>query len=76
MATTLLSVEDPNYLIEEIGFQSLVSGPVSDLIDFQRAVDSVTIQDVSGLASKIIKTKGAMASVGKVQNVPYLEDLV
>ena len=72
----MISNEEPSLLVEEIGTQALTLGQVLSLSDFEKAVDSVSAQDVSALASKIVKSKGAMASVGNLQNVPYLEDLV
>lgn len=74
-ASTLGSTEDLNVLVEEIATQSLNSGNVISLKDYEKVVDSVTVEDVSSLATKTIKGKGAMASVGRLQNVPYLEDL-
>jgi predicted Zn-dependent peptidase len=75
-ASTLLAAEDPNVLVEEIATQSLNAGQVISLKDYEKAVDSITVQDITTLANKITKSKGAMASVGPLQNVPYLEDLL
>ncbi|CAG2104814.1 unnamed protein product [Medioppia subpectinata] len=75
-ATTLLAAEDQNVLVEELATQSLNAGQVVSLNDYEKAVDSITVQDITGLANKIVKSKGAMASVGKLQNAPYLEDLL
>jgi predicted Zn-dependent peptidase len=75
-ATTLMATENPSALVEELGAQALISGQVLNSRDYEIAVDSVSAQDVSSLALKIIKGKGAMASVGKLYNTPYLEDLL
>ncbi|XP_054153990.1 cytochrome b-c1 complex subunit 2, mitochondrial-like [Oppia nitens] len=75
-ASLFLSCDDYNYMIEEIGTESLNYGSVLSLPEFQKALDSVTVQDVTGLATKIVKTKGAMASYGNLQNAPFLEDLI
>ncbi|CAG2104811.1 unnamed protein product [Medioppia subpectinata] len=75
-ATTLLAAEDQNVLVEELATQSLNAGQVVSLTDYEKAVDSITVQDITGLANKIVKSKGAMACVGKLQNAPYLEDLL
>ncbi len=75
-ATTLMATENPSALVEELGAQALISGQILNTSDYEKAVDSLSVQDVSSLALKIIKGKGAMASVGKLYNTPYLEDLL
>jgi len=71
-----MAAEDQSTLVEEIGSQALTSGQVISMREYEKAVDSISAQDVSSLALKVIKGKGAMASVGKLYNTPYLEDLV
>lgn len=75
-ATTLMGIESPSALVEELGAQALISGQILNLKDYEKVIDSISAQDVSSLALKIIKGKGAMASVGKLYNTPHLEDLL
>ena len=74
-ANILLSLEDTQNFVEELGTQAVLTGQALTGNDIEKAIDSLTLQDVSSIASKIIKGKGTMASVGKLHNTPYLEDL-
>lgn len=71
-----MSLEDQNQLLEEIGFQSLHVGRVVPTKDMISAIDATTLNDISEVANRVMKGKVAIAAVGKVHNVPHLEDLL
>jgi len=75
-ATIFFSYEDQDNLLEDIGTQALTYGNVFSAKEIEKAIDSISLQDISSITSKVIKGKGVMSAVGKLHNVPYLEDLV
>jgi ubiquinol-cytochrome c reductase core subunit 2 len=75
-AAVLMSAENQCLVLEEMGAQALNLGQVLSTNEVLKAIDGVTLQDVTSAASRVVKSKGAMASVGQLHNAPYLEDLV
>jgi len=75
-ASILMSAENQGQLLEEAGTQALNLGQVLSTNDVLKAIDGVSLQDVTSAAARVVKGKGAIAAVGQLHNVPYLEDLV
>ena len=67
--------ENTDSLIEEMGTQALNLGKILEPDEIEQMIDSINLHDFASIATKVMKGRGAMASVGKVHNVPYLEDL-
>lgn len=70
-----MSVENQDNLLSELILQTQNSGQVLTLKEFERAVDAISVQDIATVAARVLKGKGTMASVGKISNVPYLDEL-
>jgi len=75
-ASLCLLEEDPDALLELFGKHALNYRQVQTTKDLEKAVDSVTLKDVTDLASKILRGKGALVSVGNLERGLYLEDLI
>lgn len=63
-------------MMDRIGQSLLNDGSASSVEEVDKMIDSITLKDVSNLAGKIVKSKGALVAVGNLDNVCYLEDLV
>ncbi|XP_074594279.1 ubiquinol-cytochrome c reductase core protein 2 [Brevipalpus obovatus] len=74
-AALWLNRECPSSLLERLGTSMLNDGSATTCNDIDKMIDSITAQDVSSLATKIMKSKGALVSVGNLDNMCYLEDL-
>ena len=72
-AAILLTREGPSSLINRAYLLHDGSTISTDGID--EVINSVTAQEVSALATKIMKSKGGMVSVGNLDDMCYLEDL-
>ncbi|RWS05427.1 cytochrome b-c1 complex subunit 2-like protein [Dinothrombium tinctorium] len=72
----LMDLESNDSLLDEIGTQALNFGKVLSLPELEAAIDGITLSDLSSVANRVMKGKGAMASMGKLHNMPYLEDIV
>ncbi|RWS25649.1 Cytochrome b-c1 complex subunit 2-like protein [Leptotrombidium deliense] len=71
-----MALESDDTLLDEIGYQALNFGEALNLHDMEAAVDGITLKDLSAVTSKVMKGKPSMASIGKLHNTPYLEDIV
>ena len=71
----MMSLESPSLLLEELGVQAL-SGSALELEKIESVIDSVSLNDLKEVSSKVLKGKVAIAAVGQTHNVPFLEDLV
>jgi processing peptidase subunit alpha len=60
---------------EDIGRQILTYGSRKELNEFIQGVQSLTLQDISAVAKKIISTPLTMASWGDVVHVPRFDQV-
>lgn len=67
--------EEGENLVEDMGVQALNLGKIIKASDLEAMIDSINIVDISSAATKVMKGRGSIASIGKIHNVPYLEDL-
>ncbi|KAF4524166.1 hypothetical protein B566_EDAN010622 [Ephemera danica] len=74
-ADALLSVDSGAGLLESIGLESLMHGSVTPLTQLLSQIEGISTSDVSAVARKIASGKPAMASVGNLSSVPYLDQL-
>lgn len=72
----LMSLEDSEQLSQELSLQALNSTQVVSPKELSAAVDSVTMNDLNQVVSRVMKSKVAIASLGQIHNVPVLEELV
>lgn len=70
-----MSLENPNLLLEETAVQALNGGAV-ETGKLNSVIDSITLSDLREAAARVLKGKVAIASVGQVNNVPFIDDLV
>lgn len=63
-------------LIEEVGYQASHFKEIISLVEMEKIIDSVTSQDIVSLASKGLKSKPAMAVVGKPHTVLYSDEVI
>lgn len=63
-------------MMDRLGDSLLAHGSFTSNEEMDKLIDSITLKDVSAIAGKIVKSKGAIVSVGDIDNVCYLEDLV
>ncbi|KAI1287646.1 Cytochrome b-c1 complex subunit 2, mitochondrial [Halotydeus destructor] len=75
-ASTLIALENQDQLLEEMGAQALSHGQVLSLSDMEKAIDSVSGQDVAATIGKVLKGKLALAAVGQLHNVPSADELI
>lgn len=71
-----MSLEDSEQLSQELSLQALNSTQVVSPKELSAAVDSVTMNDLNQVVSRVMKSKVAIASLGQIHNVPVLEELV
>ena len=75
LAGTFMSLENPNLVLEETAVQALNGGAV-ETEKLNSVIDSITLSDLREAAARVLKGKVAIASVGQVNNVPFIDDLV
>jgi len=68
-------VEDQSSLLECLGTEGSLTGQVTSSEEIEKLIDSISVQDVTSLATKIVKGKPSIAAVGHLDNMPYAEDL-
>lgn len=59
-----------------IGAESLLSGQVLGLEQFDSAIDKITLEDVNKVAKKIVNGKPSMVAIGDLTHTPYLDELM
>ena len=74
-AGTLVSLECPRLLLEELGVQAL-NASFLETEQLVTAIDAVSLSDLKEAAARVLKGKVAIAAVGQTANVPFVEDLV
>jgi len=51
-------------------------GQIRDLADIEKTIDGLNSSDISAVAARVMKTKPAMAAVGRLHSTPYLDELI
>merc|ERR1719187_561497 len=74
-SSLLFDLEDSANLVADLGIQALMTGKVIEIEDVLAAIDAVTLEDVLEVASKIPDGKYTMASVGKLHDTPFIDEL-
>ncbi|XP_069688022.1 COP9 signalosome complex subunit 1-like [Periplaneta americana] len=74
-AAILLCDESNASLVEEIGVQAVLLGNVLSSSAIASVVDSVTDAEVNAAANKVKSGKLSLAAIGKLNCVPYLDQL-
>ncbi|KAJ4960764.1 hypothetical protein NE237_020674 [Protea cynaroides] len=74
-SAVLMNLESRAVASEDMGRQILTYGERKPVGHFLKAVDEVTLKDITSLAQKIISTPLTMASWGNVINVPSYESV-
>lgn len=67
--------EDQKSLFEYIGTEASLTGQVSTASEIENIINSISVQDVTGLVGKVVKGKPAIAAIGHLDNMPYADDL-
>lgn len=75
-AHALLSLEQQNQVLEELGTRALNGETSISLDNVESAIDSLSLNDVKEIVSRVLKGRVAIAGLGQVHNVPYIEDLI
>jgi len=75
-AHVLMSFEEQNQVLEELGVQLLNGSTPLGVDNAESAIDALSLNEVNEVVSKTLKGKVAIAAVGSVSNVPHAEDLV
>lgn len=60
-----------NYLTEEVGRGGAIQTPS----ELARTIDTINTSDVQSIAQRVAKGRGALAAVGRLHNVPHLDEL-
>lgn len=74
-SAVLMNLESRMVASEDIGRQILTYNERKPVEQFLKSVDSVTLKDITSLASKIVSTPLTMASWGNVVNVPSYDSV-
>ncbi|PIA42899.1 hypothetical protein AQUCO_02000386v1 [Aquilegia coerulea] len=72
-SAVLMNLESRTVASEDIGRQILTFGERKPVQELLKAVDDVTLKDISSIAQKIVSSPLTMASWGNVVNVPSYE---
>lgn len=70
LATVLSSLESRAIVAEDIGRQILTYGSRKPVAEFLSILEGITASDISGLATKMLKTPPAFAGAGDTVNMP------
>ncbi|KAL5176361.1 Mitochondrial-processing peptidase subunit alpha [Glycine soja] len=74
-SAVLMNLESRMIASEDIGRQILTYGERKPVEQFLKAVDEITLNDITKIAQKIISSPLTMASYGDVMNVPSYESV-
>ncbi|KAJ8638620.1 hypothetical protein MRB53_012887 [Persea americana] len=74
-SAVLMNLESRTVVAEDIGRQILTYGERKPIEHFLKAVDEITLKDISSIAQKIVSSPLTMASWGDVINVPSYESV-
>ncbi|XP_022997850.1 mitochondrial-processing peptidase subunit alpha-like [Cucurbita maxima] len=74
-SAVLMNLESRMIVSEDIGRQILTYGERKPVEHFLQAVDSITLNDITNIAQKVISSPLTMASYGDVINVPTYESV-
>ena len=75
-ASCYLYCEDFDNLICVWGEQGLNHGQIMDVPALEKLIDSISLSEVQGVASKMMKSKGSLVYFGNLDNAVCLEDLI
>nr|AFK47763.1 unknown [Lotus japonicus] len=70
-----MNLESRMIASEDIGRQILTYGERKPVEQFLKAVDAITLNDITKISQKIISSPLTMASYGDVVNVPSYESV-
>ncbi|KFM77787.1 Cytochrome b-c1 complex subunit 2, mitochondrial, partial [Stegodyphus mimosarum] len=65
-----LERETTKGLMSAMAFEASQFGGISDIQDIEKSIDSLTVSDITTIAGKVMKTKPAMAAIGRLHNTP------
>ncbi|KAJ0031704.1 hypothetical protein Pint_13311 [Pistacia integerrima] len=71
----LMNLESRMIVSEDIGRQVLTYGDRKPVDHFLKAVDDVTVKDITSIAQKLLSSPLTMASYGDVINVPSYDSV-
>lgn len=74
-ADYLMSLENSESWLEELGVQVLSSGSYSSPQSVTQSIDSVTSSDVVKAAKKFVESKKTMSCCGHLANTPFVDEL-
>ncbi|XP_065849378.1 mitochondrial-processing peptidase subunit alpha-like [Euphorbia lathyris] len=74
-AAILMNLESRMIASEDIGRQILTYGERKPLENFLKIIDSITLQDITKMAQKLLSSPLTMASYGDVINVPTYDSV-
>ncbi|KAF5453085.1 hypothetical protein F2P56_028024 [Juglans regia] len=74
-SAVLMNLESRMIVSEDIGRQILTYGKRLPVEHFLKAVDEITLKDITSISQKIISSPLTMASYGNVLNVPSYESV-
>lgn len=61
---------------EDMLVQVSTTGALKTPEEFEKDIDAITTADVNTVAAKVMKTKPAIASLGQLDHMPYLDELI
>ena len=68
--------ENSKDLMSEMVIDTASVGHIRDIKDIEKSIDELKTSDISAVAARVMKTKPAMASVGRLHSTPYLDELI
>lgn len=74
-AALLIASEDEGNLIDTLAATLMNQHEAKSIDELEKHIDGITLKDIQSIASKIVKSKGTLVSVGNLDNMCYLEDL-
>jgi len=74
-SSLLFDLEDSINFVNDLGVQALMTGKYVEAEDIVASIDAITLDDVIAAASGIQESKFSMASVGKLHDTPFVDEL-
>lgn len=63
-------------LLSEMAIDTTCFGKIREIKDIEKSIDELNTSDISAVAARVMKTKPAMASVGRLHSTPYIDELI
>ncbi|XP_054717722.1 cytochrome b-c1 complex subunit 2, mitochondrial-like [Uloborus diversus] len=63
-------------MVSAMAVEASVFKKLLDLKDYEKIIDDLKVSDITAIASKVTKTKPAMAAVGRLHSTPHLDELL